>query len=73
MKKNIHPTERIVRIVAGLAILSLFFVLQGGARYWGLAGLIPLATGLVGWCPPYAILGISTCKTEPPETDTSSA
>ncbi len=62
MKKNIHPIERILRIIAGLAILSLFFILQGNARYWGLVGLVPLITGLVGWCPPYAIFGISTCK-----------
>ncbi len=64
MKKNIHPVERIIRIIAGLAILALFFILQGNARYWGLAGFVPLITGIVGWCPPYAILGISTCKTD---------
>ncbi len=64
MKKNIHHVERIIRIIAGLAVLALFFILQGNARYWGLVGLVPLITGLVGWCPPYAIFGISTCKTD---------
>lgn len=59
MKKNIHPMERVIRIVGGLVLTSLAFV--GPANSWFLLGLIPLATGLLGWCPPYAMLGISTC------------
>lgn len=59
MKKNVHKVERVVRIVAGLAILSLVFV--GPKSAWGWLGLLPLATGILGWCPPYALLGISTC------------
>ncbi|MBL7714741.1 MAG: DUF2892 domain-containing protein [Bdellovibrionales bacterium] len=59
MKKNIHPYERAVRVVAGLVLVSFAFI--GPANLWFLLGLIPLATGLVGWCPPYAMLGISTC------------
>jgi hypothetical protein len=59
MTKNVHKVERAVRIVAGLAILSLAFV--GPKTPWGLLGLVPLATGLAGWCPPYALLGIRTC------------
>ncbi len=61
MKKNVHNIERMVRIVAGLIIVSLVFI--GPQSAWGWLGLIPLATGISGWCPPYAILGISTCKT----------
>ncbi len=60
MKKNIGNIERIVRVVVGLVLLSLTFV--GPQTLWGLIGILPLATGLVGWCPPYAMLGISTCK-----------
>jgi len=60
MKKNIGGTERIIRIVAGLGILSLAFI--GPETKWGYLGLIPLATALIGWCPPYNLLGISTCK-----------
>ena len=60
MKQNIHNVERIIRVVAGLAIISLVFV--GPQSAWGWLGAIPLATGIIGWCPPYAILGISTCK-----------
>ena len=60
MKKNIGNIERIIRIAVGLAILSLTFI--GPQSLWGLFGILPLATGLAGWCPPYAMLGISTCK-----------
>lgn len=60
MKKNIHPIERAVRIVVGLILTSMAFV--GPANLWFLLGIIPLATGLLGWCPPYQLLGISTCK-----------
>ncbi|MCB1198226.1 MAG: DUF2892 domain-containing protein [Bdellovibrionota bacterium] len=60
MKKNIHPVERIVRICAGLVLVSLAFV--GPKNMWFLLGAIPLVTGLMGWCPPYYLLGISTCK-----------
>ena len=59
MKKNEHKIERVVRIVAGLAILSLVFV--GPQTPWGWLGLVPLATGVLGWCPLYALFGISTC------------
>ncbi|MFC1877012.1 DUF2892 domain-containing protein [Thermodesulfobacteriota bacterium] len=60
MRKNIGNIERIIRVAIGLTILSLTFV--GPQSLWGLIGILPLATGLIGWCPPYAMLGISTCK-----------
>ncbi len=60
MKQNIGNGERVVRIIAGVGILSLAFV--GPQSPWAYLGIIPLATGLVGWCPPYALFGISTCK-----------
>lgn len=60
MKQNIHQKERIARIIVGLILVSLAFV--GPANLWFLLGLVPLLTGLVGWCPPYALLGINTCK-----------
>ncbi len=61
MKKNVGGAERIVRIIAGLAILSLAFV--GPQSAWGYLGIVPLATGVIGWCPAYALFGFSTtCK-----------
>jgi hypothetical protein len=63
MQVNVGKADRFVRVVAGLVILSLFFFLEGGERYWGLIGLLPLATGLFRFCPAYSILRISTCPT----------
>ena len=60
MKKNVGSIERIIRIIAGVFILSLAFV--GPQSPWAYLGIIPLVTGLLGWCPPYALLGMSTCK-----------
>ncbi|GHD70594.1 DUF2892 domain-containing protein [Vogesella fluminis] len=60
MKQNIGNIERAIRIVAGLAIASLAFV--GPASPWALLGLVLVVTGILGWCPPYALLGINTCK-----------
>jgi len=61
MNRNIGGVERAIRIIAGIAILSLAFV--GPRSPWAWLGIIPPATGLIGWCPPYALFGISTCKT----------
>jgi hypothetical protein len=60
MKKNVGSVERAIRTITGIAILSLAFV--GPQSPWAYLGIIPLATGLMGWCPAYALLGISTCK-----------
>ena len=61
MNVNVGNTDRIVRIVAGLALLSLVFLLDGGARWLGLIGIVPLATGLMRWCPAYTLFGMDTC------------
>jgi len=61
MKKNVGSAERAIRVVLGLAVLSLAFI--GPQSNWAYLGIIPLATGLIGWCPPYALFGFSTCKT----------
>ena len=59
--KNVGGLDKVLRIAAGLAVLSLVLVLDGTARWWGLVGLVPLTTGLLGWCPAYALFGINTC------------
>lgn len=60
MTKNIHPYERVVRVVVGLFLVSLAF--WGPANPWFFLGAIPVLTGLMGWCPPYSLLGINTCR-----------
>jgi len=60
MKVNEGSIDRIVRIVAGLVLISLVFI--GPQSPWGWIGVIPLATGLIGWCPAYTLFGIDTCK-----------
>jgi hypothetical protein len=61
MKVNEGSWDRIARVALGFVVLSL--VLVGPKTPWGLLGLIPIATGLTGFCPLYRVLGISTCRT----------
>jgi hypothetical protein len=61
MASNVGGIDRTLRIVVGIALLALYFVLEGNARYWGLVGLVPLATGLIRYCPLYSLIGLSTC------------
>ncbi len=57
MKINVGGTERVIRVVVGVVIVGIGVAYQS---WWGAVGLVPIATGLIGWCPPYALLGIST-------------
>ena len=61
MKANVGTIDKAVRVVLGVALLSLLFVVDGGLRWLGLVGLVPLATTLFGYCPLYSVLGMSTC------------
>ena len=63
MKENVGNTDRIIRILAGILILSAVVLIDGNARWFGLIGIVPLATGLIGWCPAYSLLGMNTCGT----------
>jgi len=63
MKANVGNADRVIRIVAGILILSAVFLLEGNARWIGLIGIVPLATGLIRWCPAYSLLGMNTCGT----------
>jgi hypothetical protein len=62
MKRNVGGIDRILRITVGLVLIAL--AVTGTVGWWGWLGIVPLATGLVGWCPPYAMLGIDTCGTK---------
>jgi len=60
MPQNEGTLDRLLRVAAGLVLLSLVFV--GPQTLWGLIGIVPLLTGLAGYCPAYSLLGIKTCK-----------
>lgn len=59
MKANVGGIDRILRIVIGLVLIGL--TVTGTIGVWGWLGVVPLATGAIGWCPPYAIFGFNTC------------
>jgi len=64
MFANVGTIDRVLRIVIGLALIAAAVGLFGSAyqTVWGWIGLIPLGTGLVGWCPLYTAMGIKTCR-----------
>jgi Protein of unknown function (DUF2892) len=66
MKANVGMTDQAARIVIGFGLLSLVVILEGGARWLGLIGLVPLATAVLSYCPLYSLLGMDTC---PPEKE----
>ena len=61
MQKNEGATDRSIRILVGLGLLSWVVLGNGAIRYVGLFGLIPLITGVIGYCPLYTMLGMKTC------------
>jgi Protein of unknown function (DUF2892) len=60
MKTNEGGLDRMLRIIVGLVLIAL--TLTGTIGLWGWIGLLPIATGLIGWCPAYTLLGINTCS-----------
>jgi hypothetical protein len=59
MTKNVGSLDRGIRLILGLVIIGIGYYLQS---WWGAIGILPILTAGIGWCPPYALLGISTCK-----------
>ena len=59
MQRNVGGIDRTLRIVVGVAAIAAGFYLQS---WWGVLGVIPLGTALVGWCPVYLPFGASTCR-----------
>jgi len=57
---NEGTLDRTLRILLGIVLVSLIFV--GPKSFWGLVGLVPIATGIIGFCPLYRIFGINTCR-----------
>lgn len=63
MEANVGGVDRIVRIVVGLALIGWVLLGTTDTRWWGLVGIVPLATGILGWCPAYLPFGFKTCRT----------
>lgn len=59
MTVNEGKVDRVLRVLVGLVLIALVF--SGPKTNWGWIGLIPLITGLVGWCPLYRLVGLNTC------------
>jgi hypothetical protein len=60
--KNVGTVDKVIRIVLGVVLLALVFV--GPQTPWGWIGIIPLVTGLIGFCPLYGVLGMNTSDTK---------
>jgi len=65
MNRNVGQTDRIIRIILGVAILVAGYL---NASWWGLLGLVPLFTATLGWCPLYLPFGLSTCSVKQQKT-----
>jgi hypothetical protein len=62
MKTNVGSIDRILRIVLGLVLIGMAATNTVGV--WGWLGIVPLATGLIGWCPSYALFSWNTCSSK---------
>jgi hypothetical protein len=63
MKMNVGLIDKVLRIIIGVVLIALAFT--GTLGVWAYIGVVPLVTGLVGWCPLYSLLGTSTKKEAP--------
>ncbi len=59
MKANVGGIDKILRIAVGVGLIGA--TIAGMLPAWGYIGIVPLATGLMGWCPMYPLLGMNTC------------
>ena len=60
-KTNVGKIDRVFRICVGIALLVFFALTEESIRWFGLIGLVPLATGIFATCPAYSIFGVNTC------------
>ena len=59
MSRNEGTVDRVLRVIVGLVLVSLVFI--GPKTAWGWIGVVPILTGLVGYCPAYRLIGLNTC------------
>lgn len=62
MIHNVGTVDRALRIIGGLILIALAATHTIGI--WGWIGVVPLITGIISWCPVYALLGLNSCKTK---------
>ncbi|HAZ60749.1 MAG TPA: DUF2892 domain-containing protein [Gammaproteobacteria bacterium] len=62
MQSNVGTVDRVVRVLAGGALIAL--AATGTVGVWGYIGIVPIFTAAIGWCPAYRLFGISTCQTK---------
>jgi len=62
MPCNEGKLDRVLRVLVGLVLIALAFV--GPQTPWGWIGIVPLLTGIFGYCPAYSLIGVNTCKTK---------
>jgi hypothetical protein len=58
MKTNVGFIDRVIRVIAGCAILGAGYYFKS---WWGLVGIVPLLTAALGYCPAYPLIGLNTC------------
>lgn len=68
MKSNVGGIDKTLRMVIGAALLAMLAWGEGNMRWFGLIGLVPLGTALLGWCPLYTLLGVNTCPAHGKQT-----
>ena len=62
MKSNVGKTDKIIRVIVGLAIIGIGIYCRS---WWGVIGAVPILTASLGWCPAYLPFGLSTCGEKP--------
>ena len=62
MKQNVGSVDKVIRVVLGVALLSLIYFLDGPVRWVGLAGAVLILTAAISWCPIFAMLGLNSNK-----------
>lgn len=62
MTQNVGGIDRILRILVGLAAIAFAVISSHELAVWGWIGVVPLITGVIGWCPAYLPFGLKTCK-----------
>ncbi|MGB9736218.1 MAG: YgaP family membrane protein [bacterium] len=69
MEKNVGSTDKVIRWIIGLVLISMIFWVHSAWRWIGLIGFVPILTGSINYCPLYKVIGISTVKKTESESD----